>query len=423
MPGGNDAVPPVTADTSEMTQALVKIIHNKIRNLRKAIDKASAIEKAGEKGEKLQADQLESIAAKPGKVLVLDELEEILKKQSAVIATYQPSEKSRKRGGKRNFQGANTEVASNSTDVTSVSSASEVLQGNLPANGGSQGAGAKNEGASQADSSNLSSVESTREKVAAVSGGDLATDYADHDVEECNANLANVASTSAPRSAVDLVDSLQKSFADRELAVDLDVAISKVLSLLHVVDFIGAPESKQAVLTFFNCDRGRSVDRVVSAYDLELISYFVVMLTSPNGDVAHAAAVDTSAAHCLSYVQSSSAEAFTGTTYSTLCDIVRAVGESPPLACRGVSSVPSGSVEQSQIAFSGKGSFVAEDSAIAAVGSAVVTPMPTPRHGHGEPVAPRTDRVGGTARGGRGGTRRGPRGRGTTKSRPPGNRV
>jgi hypothetical protein len=423
MPGGNDAVPPVTADTSEMTQALVKIIHNKIRNLRKAIDKASAIEKAGEKGEKLQADQLESIAAKPGKVMVLDELEEILKKQNAVIATYQPSEKSRKRGGKRNFQGTNTEVASNSTDVTSVSSASEVLQGNLPANGGSQGAGAKNEGASQADSSNVSSVESTREKVAAVSGGELATDYADHDEEECNANLANVASKSAPRSAADLVDSLQKSVANREPAVDLDVAISKVLSLLHVVDFISAPESKQAVLTFFNCDLGRSVDRVVSAYDLELISYFVVMLTSPNGDVAHAAAVDTSAAHCLSYVQSSSAEAFTGTTYSTLCDIVRAVGESPPLACRGVSSVPSGSVEQSQIAFSGKGSFVAEDSAIAAVGSAVVTPMPTPRHGHGEPVAPRTDRVGGTARGGRGGTRRGPRGRGTTNSRPPGNRV
>jgi hypothetical protein len=418
MPGGDDAVSQVTADTSEMTQALVKIIQNKIRNLRKAIDKASAIEKAGEKGEKLQADQLESVAAKPGKVLVLDELEEILKKQNAVIATYQPSAKSRKRGGRRNFQGASTELASNSTDVTSVSNASEGLLGALPDNGVSPCLVAKNEGASQAGSSDVSSVENTREKVSDVSGGELAKEYADHDVENSAESLASVASKSEPRSAVDFVDSFQKSMANRVPAADLHVAISKVLSLLHVVDFIRAPESKQSVLTFFTCDRGRSVDRVVSAYDLELISYFVVMLTSPNGDVAHTAAVDTSAAHCLSYVESSPAEAFTGTTYSTLCDIVRAVEVSHPLACRGVSSVPSGSVEQAQIAFSGKGSFVAEDSAIAAVGSAVVTRRAPPPHGHGEPAAPKSELPVGTARDGRGRSRRGRRGRGTICTRP-----
>jgi hypothetical protein len=403
---GEDTGPTVAAEAQEVTQALLKIVQNKIRNLRKAVDKASAIEKAAENGDKLQADQLESVAAKPGKLLLLDELEELLKKQTTVVASHLPARKSRKRGGSQIVQKPGTEpIADHTPDVSSSRAAVDAGSVSAEPEAGQVHYGS-GEVASLDGSSDVSACDHFQERCAVIAVSESSSEYLASERPEIVTNGA------AKRAADFGTDLTEKPSSLHGSRIDVEVAISKVLSLLHVVDFINAPESKQCVVDFFASDQGRTVSRIVSAYDLELISYFVVMLTSPNGDVPHEAAVETSTAHCLAYVEGCDGEAFTGTTYSTLSEIVQAVEQSPPLATRGRPLQPSSSVEHTRISFGRNGAFVAEDSAIAAVGAAV-----RPQSAEAAPAANIVDRSRGNGRGGRGGVRHGSQRRRAAASR------
>uniref|UniRef100_A0A7S2ZGL6 Uncharacterized protein n=1 Tax=Rhodosorus marinus TaxID=101924 RepID=A0A7S2ZGL6_9RHOD len=62
-----------------------KILLNKLRNLKKAIEKANHLEEALQRGESLNDQQLESVRTKELKSALVRELEEVHKKQTVVF--------------------------------------------------------------------------------------------------------------------------------------------------------------------------------------------------------------------------------------------------------------------------------------------------------------------------------------------------
>jgi hypothetical protein len=341
MPGESVA----TGVVSE-TQQLLKIVQNKIRNLRKAVDKATAIEAASARGESLQPDQQESLRSKPSKVILLAELEEIFKKQAAIV-------------GEGSADGGPADAAASAASSKRAAKRRE------------------KEVAAAAAAAAAAATESEKE----LSERDVLEDAP---VTELSSTPTDDSAPAEPASDVATNGSaLESRPAPPAPVPDFSGPISQILSLLHVVDFLKTPDAKSSVLGYFTSDHARaSPGRIVSAYDLELVAYFTLMATSPNGDVPHALAVETSTAHCLSYLDNSDADAFTGTTYSTLVSIIDAIASCPLLANRGAHIPPTapanGVAAQSQLAF-GTGGLVAEDP---------TATSPAPAAGNTAPVAP-----------------------------------
>lgn len=113
-------------------------------------------------------------------------------------------------------------------------------------------------------------------------------------------------------------------------------AVRKTLNLFHVSEFLRQPGSREALLSYYSSPEVRHLPFVLTGLHLDIISYFYVMLTSPNGNVPHPEAVQVSTAHCLGYLQGSTAEAFKGTPYSMLVEIVNTIACCPILTERGV---------------------------------------------------------------------------------------
>lgn len=131
-----------------------------------------------------------------------------------------------------------------------------------------------------------------------------------------------------------------------------DDCVRRILNFFHVADFLHQSGSREALLCYFNTAEGRQQPRRVSGLDMDLIVYFNVMLTSPNGSVPHDDAVDVSTAHCLEFLKRSNSEAFKGTSYATLVDVVNAISTCPILTERGkcqttASKTPASLIEKS----------------------------------------------------------------------------
>lgn len=155
-------------------------------------------------------------------------------------------------------------------------------------------------------------------------------------------SLQNALSDPCSEKVALLVQEIESRYAI-QLQDAKDCCARGILNFFHVADFLNQSGSREALLCYFDTAEGQQKPRRVSGLDMDLIVYFNVMLTTPNGSVPHDDAVDVSTAHCLEFLKRSTSEAFKGTSYATLVDIVNAISTCPILTERGKSQAISGS--------------------------------------------------------------------------------
>lgn len=140
--------------------------------------------------------------------------------------------------------------------------------------------------------------------------------------------------TEPERERIDeIIAALELKHSDKLKQTKTD-GVRATLNFFHVVDFVRQPGSREALLSYFKTTEARNLPRRLSNLDIDLLIYFNVMLTSPNGSVPHSQAVEVSTVHCLEFINKSSAEAFKDTSYATLVDIVDAIASCPILTDR-----------------------------------------------------------------------------------------
>lgn len=340
--------------------AILKIVQNKIRNLRKAIDRAKAIEAAAERGEELQPDQKKSLEGRPGKELVLSELEEILKKQTAIVTSSLGAAKKKAKEG--NKPGKRGQKKSQENDSNTIG---DSVDEQRPGADNVQDTAVVGDAPTAAKEKELPVAQDTSD---ASTGKQAAGPGNEFEAADAGVESMSTANSYAPTPAT----------ADG--SVNLDAAVVKILSLLHVVEYASDMEAMKGILTYYEA-QGNSGGRRIVSNDLERIKYFVLMLTSPNGDIPHRDAVETSRSHCVAYLNTPQLEAFPGTTYKALADISDELGRCPLLADRGISSRPDAGALSADAPGAQDGA-VARDSAIAAVGKPIGMASP------GDLVAP-----------------------------------
>lgn len=280
------ASPPAEKDLQSL---LLKPLTNKIRNLRKAIDRATSLEAASTAGTLLQPDQIESVATKPAKVRLLADLEDLLKKQTAVLADALPD------------------------DMKPVSKRAAKRMGRAAAQ-------------SRPDGDNL--------------------DIAALEIPATDDFPAEAATAASPRPDASAI--LDAAAVDAAVAD----AIRKILDYLHVVEELKDGARKASLLNSF----AHNVPAPVTAVDVDIVDYFSLMLTSPDGEVPHKAAVATSVAHAMSYLSDPEKEAFEGTTYARLAKIAATIAASPLLARGDFDYVDTGAtIAPTNVNYSGGG--------------------------------------------------------------------
>lgn len=370
MPGGKPQASPTASPPPELASepsSVLKPVQNKIRNLRKAIDRATPLEAAQAKGDDLNPDQLECIRSKPVKVALLADLEEILKKQSIIVGAEDAEAKTSKRAFKRKEKEARAAAAAAAAAATAAA--------------GTEAAAIEAE----------ESAAVTEETPNAV-----------------NSDVPKNVSEDGSKTIPDTLDDGDSSRVSAVAEAAEHAAVSKVLDLLHVTDFLQTQDGKGSLLDYFDRSSG-SGEPSLAALDMDILLYFATMLTTPNGNVAHPLAVDTSAAHCVAYLRKVDAEAFQGTTYRRLSEIVHAIGSCPLLARRGEP------LSQDPTSFGSPG-LAAEDSAISSVGPISESDQQRERANGGPggvtpaPSGPGSGRRGGGRGRGRGGGRGAKRG-------------
>lgn len=70
-----------------------RILQNKLRNLKKAVDKVTQLEEAVKRGETLNEQQVESMRSKETKLILIKEFDEIYKKQAALFKDEREKER------------------------------------------------------------------------------------------------------------------------------------------------------------------------------------------------------------------------------------------------------------------------------------------------------------------------------------------
>lgn len=314
--------------SKDQTDSLLRIVSNKCRNLRKAIDRARAQEAAEKRGEQLNDEQRESVRGLSRKEALLVELEEILKRQTAVLEPQQPETKPSRRA----LKAAKAKARERKGSSKSISEKSSEE-------------GERNEKVPEAESG------------ARPDGNDTAHPNGNGNPAEKNELFAD-ATRAAERSAEQLAElevlrkqsekmskereALLKEMAElklsheQQLAQDKKKAVASTLNLFHVADFLRQPGSREALLSYYATPEGKMSPLVLNGLHLDPVCYFNVMLTSPNGNVPHPEAVDVSTAHCMEYLKGSTTDAFIGTSYAALVEIVDAIASCPILTDRGV---------------------------------------------------------------------------------------
>lgn len=305
----------------DVVELCLKVVSNRCRNLKKAIDKASLLEDAMVRGEDLKEEQMESVRAKPTKMALLQELEEILRKQNVVVAENSPlpatngAEKLSKRAAKK-LQRKEAAAATQSPDVTGSASAA---------------------GSTVSDPA-VETGDVALEPPAAplpVNDAKPSTGVSSNEAEAAKA--AAKAAQAAKVANNELLAQLKavEEQAQKRLVAEKRQAVKSVLNLCHVVDNLRQPGARDVLLTYFASATRKPGLRTVSGLDIDLVLYFMMMLTSPDGNVPHDQAVEISAAHCQAFLERSEMEAFQGSSYAKLFDIVHAIASCPVLTERG----------------------------------------------------------------------------------------
>lgn len=391
----------MAANSSEPGAAILRPLQNKIRNLRKAIDRAAPLEAAAARGEVLQADQVESVRSRPAKVALLADLEEILRKQeSAAVDAFGALAPAA--APMSAAQGESKRAAKRKAAAAAAAEAAAAAAAAVESGGGNdvKGADGKVEGG---DRNVIVSTEVEGEDAKAEAAGGMSAAASD---AGATGGLSVPSIEGVPESQISNGGEYSVARSVPEPANDLGVEpaarVKNVIELLHVVEFLKDPENKLSLVAHF---AGREAE--FSAIDADIVLYFGAMLVSPNGNIPHAKAVDTSTSHCQGYLTKPSAEPFSGTSYGRLSQIVSVIGQCSLLE-RNPDSSEHPPVEAARAATAQK---AAPDSGMSADGniqSAATPPANTSATRHESKTSSgeyRTHRGGGRGRGGRGGAR------------------
>lgn len=312
----------------EQMDSVLRVVSNRCRNLRKVIDRARALETAEKQGQTLNDEQRESVRGLARKEALLAELQEILKKQTAVVEPPQPEPKLSRRAQKA----AKAKAREGKDGAKSVSEKSSE-EGDRAEKG--------------SDGDPVTNQEVHEPGHPTGNGRAAEPDIAQREVGQESQREAELeANLEASRKEVEKLtverDALLKEMADfklsheHQLVQDKKEAITQTLNLFHVADFLRQPGSREALLSYYETPEGKMAPLVLNGLHLDLVCYFNVMLTSPNGNVPHPEAVDVSTAHCVEYLKGATTDAFRGTSYAALVEIVDAIASCPILTDRGV---------------------------------------------------------------------------------------
>lgn len=273
-------------------------------------------ERAMECGKKVSPEQMESIKAKSVRQSLLNELEQILEKQTAIVKP-EPTivgkraakriERAKHSAGFANLaaaQGATVDIGKDqrefqSDDGFSIGKQDDSSEGHA------------------GSSTNVADSESSEK----------------HSVSESQANGDEKFEGQVEQQPTpDCTDTATVP------TVDVKETTESIVEISHVVTFIKQEGGRECINNYFA--RATSLGRIVSDLDLEVLLYFNRMLTMPNGNVPHKEAISISADHCCAYLEQSEQEPFSGTSYKTLHEIVRAIAACPLLANRKPSPLP-----------------------------------------------------------------------------------
>lgn len=291
--------------SSLQIDSCLRVASNRCRNLRKGIEKAKQWKKVADDGKDLNDGQVLAINAIDKKEAVLAELEEVLRKQQTVAKS--PIEDEQKLSSKL--------AAKKSMEVPKITPPESDT--------------------STSPRSPTKSAESSPENT----GMEAEKIRADVEAEAANAMVIKELEQQMEQLKIRHNEDLAKSSTE---------AVRKALNLLHAADFLKETGSRGALLSYFHSEQGQQAPKVLSDLDMDVLAYFHVMLTTPNGNVPHNEAVDVSTTHCMEFLKKSSSEAFEGTSYAYLTEILEAITTCPLLAKRGVQSTGDASGSSSQ---------------------------------------------------------------------------
>lgn len=280
------------------------MVSNRCRNLRKVIDRARALEAAEAEGQLLNEEQRESVRGIARKEAMLAELQEILKKQTAVAEPPEaPVPKLSRRAAKAaRAKARDKEPAKSASEKGSEESELAEKDADVEAN------------SEHGSDRHVSNGINLKEHEALVLRAEKAA-------EERDALLREITES--------------KLKHDQQLVKAKRETVRKVLNLFHIVDFLRQPGSREALLAYHENPQAQPVSHALSNLHLDLLCYFNIMLTTPNGNVPHHDAVDVSTSHCVEFLRESISEAFEGSTYASLARIVDVVASCPILTERG----------------------------------------------------------------------------------------
>ncbi|PXF46818.1 hypothetical protein BWQ96_03347 [Gracilariopsis chorda] len=296
----------------EVIDACLKVVSNRCRNLRKAIDRAKTWEQAAAKGQDLNAEQLESVKSCVKKEALLAELQEILKKQTSIVERPEQQEEKPKISKRAAKAAKAKERRAKSVRSQEESTASSM------------------DGTQKDDDSDKALTTSPRDA--------KSPDYS----KESSAVAAPSEHLTADNRRLEAenqalrreLEDLKESKATEQNGMKKE-NVRKVLNLFHIVDFLRQQGSREA-LHGYAASHPETIGNFVTELDMDLLCYFNVMLTSPNGNVPHNEAVDVSTLHCLEFLQNSQLDAFKDTSYEALTRIVDKISSCPILTERGL---------------------------------------------------------------------------------------
>lgn len=377
-------------NNSEQLEAILRVVSNRCRNLRKTIDRAKTWEQAADNGLVLNDEQSESIRGLPRKEALLVELQELLKKQTVIaesqpqsssapgdqITSKTPARQPKSSDSSKALTRSKIKVSKTSADTDSPQDPSKKAPNGQPGNSPTAN------DVSSSIESDLQTTDASSTAIAAQSHiARVATDEntaavepmhgnvtspSSMDTSSTNATPTSLLNSSSPTNDPAIIphssdpinqsahalpinspNAVNDSFKYTKIIQNLEArqlhqlertkydSMRHVLNLFHVVDFLRQPGSRETLLAYCSTANPRHEFRSLTSLDMDLLCYFNVMLTSPNGNVPHGDAVDVSTAHCLEFLKSSTSEAFKGTSYATLSEIVRSIASCPILTDRG----------------------------------------------------------------------------------------
>lgn len=293
--------------SKEQIDAILRVVSNRCRNLRKVIDRARALESAKAQGQVLNEEQRESVRGIVRKEALLTELQEILKKQTAIADPREPApSKVSKRAAKA--------AKAKAKDKDSAKSTSE--------RGSEEGEQAEK----VPEMENLNVADNENQ----VGNGVGGVSTKEHEAIKLQAEQVAKERDALVKEVAELKIAHEKRLADDKIE-----SVRKALNLFHIVDFLRQPGSREALLSYYESPEGKKTSRSLNGLHLDLLCYFNLMLTSPNGNVPHHDAVEVSTLHCLAYLRDAPDQAFEGTPYASLVEIANVIASCPILTERG----------------------------------------------------------------------------------------